>query len=159
MIKRVLVKLPVLGMLAFAAACGGGDQGGETAAAGGDTSTSAAPAPAPDAAAPAAPAPAGDVVEVKMVTTQNGASGVFEPAAITVKPGQTIRWINDGGAAHNASFPPADNPGKSNLPPAGPYLTQAGQTYEIQAPTEPGTYNYQCDPHAALGMKGTITVQ
>jgi len=158
--KRNFLALPVLGMLAFASACGGGDEGGQ---AGGEAATggteTAAPAPAPAAGAETAPAAQGTVHEVKMVTTQNGASGEFQPANLTVKKGDTIRWTTDGGAPHNVSFPAAENAGAANLPPAGTYLTTAGQTHEITVGMDAGTYNYQCDPHAPMGMKGTLTVQ
>ena len=155
--KRNFLALPVLGMLAFAAACGGGDEGAQ---AGGEAATGTeTAAPAPAAGAETAPAAQGTVHEVKMVTTQNGASGVFEPANLTVKKGDTIRFTTDGGAPHNVSFPPAENAGAANLPPAGTYLTTAGQTYELVVGMDAGTYAYQCDPHAMLGMKGTLTVQ
>jgi plastocyanin len=153
--RDLLVKLPVLGMLALAAACGGGD---EKAA---DTSAPDAAAPAPPPSSPEATAVTGQgqVHEVRMVTTQNGASGVFEPANITVRKGDTIRWTNDAAVAHNVEFPPAENAGAANLPPPSPYLTTPGATHEIQVNMDPGTYNYNCLPHAATGMKGTITVQ
>ncbi|HEU4456952.1 MAG TPA: plastocyanin/azurin family copper-binding protein [Longimicrobium sp.] len=155
--KRNFLALPVLGMLAFAAACGGGDEGAQSGGeAAGGTETAA---PAPAAGAETAPAAQGTVHEVKMVTTQNGASGVFEPANLTVKKGDTIRWTTDGLAPHNVSFPPAENAGAANLPPAGTYLTTAGQTYEITVGMDAGTYTYQCDPHAPMGMKATLTVQ
>lgn len=154
MFKRNLL---VMGMLAFVAACGGGDnQGGSEPATEGGAAAPAAEAPA---TTPAAPATSGTVHEVKMVTTQNGASGVFEPASITVKAGDTVRFSTDGLAPHNVSFPPAENAGKTDLPPAGQYLTQAGQTYDVVASMAPGTYTIQCDPHAAMGMKATLTVQ
>lgn len=152
--RDLLVKLPVLGMLALAAACGGG--GDEKAA---DTSAPDAPAPPPSSPEATAGTGQGQVHEVRMVTTQNGASGVFEPANITVKKGDTVRWTNDANVAHNVSFPPAENAGAANLPPDSPYLTTPGQTHEIQINMDPGTYNYNCIPHAATGMKGTITVQ
>jgi plastocyanin len=77
-----------------------------------------------------------------------------------VKKGDTVRFITDGKTVHNASFPPAENAGKSNLPPSpGPYLTTPNQNYDVVVNMDPGTYNYQCDPHAAMGMKGTLTVQ
>lgn len=155
--RDMLIKLPVLGMLAFAAACGGGDQAADTAAPATDAAVVATPAA--DASAPAAPAGQGQVHEVKMVTTQGGASGVFEPAEITVKKGDIIRFINDGGAPHNAAFAAADNPSGAALPPATPYLTQAGQTADMQITMDPGSYTYQCDPHAMMGMKGKVTVQ
>ncbi|HEX2203832.1 MAG TPA: plastocyanin/azurin family copper-binding protein [Longimicrobium sp.] len=152
MFKRNLL---MVGMLAFAAACGGGDnQGGSEPATDGGAAAPAAEAPA------TTPAPAsGTVHEVKMLTTQNGASGVFEPANITVKAGDTVRFTTDGLAPHNVSFPPAENVGKTGLPPAGQYLTQASQTYDLQVSMAPGTYTIQCDPHAAMGMKATLTVQ
>lgn len=155
-----LIKLPVMGMLAFAAACGGGDQAANDAAVPAtDATVAAVPAtPAADASAPA-PAGQGQVHEVKMVTTMGGASGVFEPAEITVKKGDIVRFITDGAAPHNAAFPASDNPSGATLPAATPYLAQAGQTADVQIGMEPGSYTYQCDPHAAMGMKGKITVQ
>jgi plastocyanin len=154
MLKRVLANLPVLAMLALAAACGG-DNGGDDTAAAGDTATSAAPAPA---APEAAPTPAGTVHEVRMVTSADRSTGTFEPATITVRKGDTIRWTTDGLAPHNVNFQPL-NPNAANLPPAGQYLTMAAQTYEAVINMDPGTYEYQCDPHALLGMRGTVTVQ
>src|SRR5215207_8636979 len=94
--RNLLVKLPVFGMLALAAACGGGDdKAGENTDAAPSTET-AAPAPAPAAGTEtAAPAAQGNVIEVKMVTTQNGASGQFEPSTITARKGDTIRFTAD----------------------------------------------------------------
>lgn len=132
-----------------------------TTTSGGTTSTAAPSAPAAPAGGSAAtPAPGGKVIEVKMVTTQGGAAGQFEPAQITAKRGDVIRFVQaDGMAAHNVEFPAAENPGKTNLPPASPYLTQAGQTWDLKVELEPGVYNFHCTPHAAMGMKGQLTVQ
>jgi plastocyanin len=155
--RDVLVKLSALGMIVIAAGCGG-DNGGD-AATEDTTSAPAAAAPAPPAPAPAAtPAAGGRVIEVRMVTTQGGASGEYQPAQVNARVGDTIRFINDGGAAHNASFPADQNAGASGLPGPGPLLTQANQTYDVPVTFGPGTYNFQCDPHALLGMKGTLTV-
>ncbi|HYH78264.1 MAG TPA: plastocyanin/azurin family copper-binding protein [Longimicrobium sp.] len=159
---RIMNKLSLLGFAAMLAACGGGDKPAENA----DTTGGGAAAPAveaPVAEAPAAPAAApaaqGNVITVQMVTSPDGASGHFEPANVTVKKGDTVRFVNDGKAAHNVSFPPAENAGKSNLPPASPYVTAAGATYELVVNMDAGTYNFQCDPHATMGMKGVLTVQ
>ena len=155
---QMINKLPLLGLAALLAACGGGSD--RPAATTTDTTTAAA-APATPAVAPAAPAAAaGNVVEVHMVTTPDGGSGHFEPANVTVKKGDTVRFITDGKTVHNASFPPAENVGKSNLPPSpGTYLTTPNQTFDLVVNMDPGTYNFQCDPHAAMGMKGVLTVQ
>lgn len=152
-------KLPLLGLVALLAACGGGDD--QTPGTTPTDTTAAAVAPAvPPAAAPAAAPATGNVVEVRMVTSANGATGTFEPANVTVKRGDTVRFITDGKTVHNASFPPAQNPGKTNLPPSpGPYLTTPNQSYDVVINMDPGTYNYVCDPHATMGMTGTITVQ
>lgn len=153
-------KLPLLGLVALLAACGGGGDNQAASTTPADTTTAAAaPAVAPTAAPAAAPA-TGNVVEVHMVTSANGATGTFEPANVTVKKGDTVRFITDGKTVHNVSFPPADNPGKTNLPPSpGTYITAPNQSFDVVVNMDPGTYNYQCDPHATMGMKGTITVQ
>ena len=146
-----LLKLSTVGLVAFAAACGGADEAAEAPAAAEPVVTAEAPA--------AAATPAGTVHTVRMLTTNGGASGVFEPAEITVKRGDTVRWIQEEtGAAHNVSFAPAINQGIANLPPQSPYLTTAGQTYDLVMDMEPGTFNYQCDPHAMMGMVGKVTV-
>jgi plastocyanin len=153
-------KLPLLGLAALLAACGGDKPAANT-----DTDNApAAVAPAtPAPAAAPAPAPAaaqGNVVEVHMVTSADGASGHFEPANVTVKKGDTVRFITDGKTVHNVSFPPAENVGKSNLPASpGTYLTTPNQTYDVVVNMDTGTYNFQCDPHATMGMKGVLTVQ
>lgn len=160
--RDLFVKLPAIAMLALAAACGGADEA-ETAA----TTDEAAPAVVAEPAAPAAgegaaaATPTGEVVEVRMVTTMNGASGVFEPQNITVKPGTTIRWVMaDGQAAHNVSFTQAQgNPAGWTPPADSPYLTQAGQSFDLVVDWPAGIYNYVCVPHAATGMVGTVTVE
>jgi plastocyanin len=159
-------RLPVIGLIVLAAACGG-DKPAETttdtplesadATPQGSSATAAVTTDAPNTSATTAPAQ-GTVHTVRMTTTQGGATGTFEPASITVKKGDVIRFVSEGNAAHNVSFPADQNAGKPNLPAPGQYLTD-GQSYDLQITMDPGTYNYQCDPHAAMGMKGTITVQ
>jgi plastocyanin len=60
---------------------------------------------------------------------------------------------------HNAHFLPDSNPGKPGLPPAGPLLQVPGQTYDVKVTWDAGSYYYQCDPHALLGMVGRVTVK
>jgi plastocyanin len=38
-------------------------------------------------------------------------------------------------------------------------LQLPGQTFDLPVNLEPGTYYFQCDAHAALGMKGHVTVK
>jgi plastocyanin len=165
---RDLNKLPLVALLALSAACGGGDEQAApattdttTAAASGTPTVEVAPTTTPAApGATATPDAGGQVHEVQMVTTQGGASGEFQPATITVKKGDVIRWtMADGTVMHNVSFAQADsNPAGFTAPADSPFLTQAGQTYELKIDFAAGTYNYVCVPHEMMGMKGVITV-
>lgn len=164
--RNAFYKLPVLGMIVLAAACGGGEtaettndtpQGSADVTPQGSSSTATVTTDAPNTSATTAPAQ-GTVHTVRMTTTQGGASGAFEPANITVKKGDVIKFVSEGNAAHNVSFPADQNAGKSNLPPPSPYLTN-GQVYELQVNLDAGAYKIQCDPHAAMGMVAAITVQ
>lgn len=170
---RDLNKLPLVALLALTAACGGGDDQAasttENAPAASGTPTVEMPAETTPAATPApaggtasvTPDAGGQVHEVRMVSTNGGASGVFEPAQLTVKKGDVIRWVMaDGTVMHNVSFTSAQgNPAGAQLPADSPYLTQQGQTYEAKIDAGAGTYNYVCVPHQAMGMVGSITVQ
>jgi plastocyanin len=96
----------------------------------------------------------GVVHEVGMVS---GRGELFEPADITVQRGDVVRFKLISGV-HNASFPANKNPNGVTLPAATPYLQAPGQTHDMVIDLPPGEYYYHCDPHAALGMVGTITV-
>jgi plastocyanin len=149
-------------------ACSGGDKSGTTS----DTATTAAPTT--NTAAPAtgtvAKAPAtGKTWEVKMIG--DGTTYKFEPADITIKAGDNVRWTMVTGGPHNVAFDPATiNPAAkpqlmanmdnqmSEL--SGPMLQGANETYDISfANVPPGKYDYHCTPHLAMGMKGSITVK
>lgn len=145
--NRARLFAAALGLAVFTAACGGDKPGGPAA--------SAAPPAGPEASTAAAPA-TGHVIEVRMVTDDKG--NYFEPAEITAKPGDVLRFTLVTGV-HNVSFPADRNPGKSGLPEPGTYLQLAGQTADVPVPATPGEYAFQCDPHAALGMVGKLTVQ
>ena len=153
----IFKQLPVLGLLALAAACGGSDSASTENTGAATTPAAQAPA-APAGEQAAAPAAQGNVIEIQMKTTNGGASGVFEPAQVTAKKGDILRFVNDGGAAHNANFNVPENTGKSNLPPATQYVTGSG-TVDVPVTMDAGSYTFQCDPHAAMGMKGQLTVQ
>ncbi len=114
-------------------------------------------APAAEAAAPAAaPAPAatGNVIEVKAHTDEEG-NNRFEPDHITAKKGDVIRVTLVSGV-HN--FHIVEGPAGFTPPPAGQYLQLPGQTEDVVVDFPAGEYKFQCDPHAALGMVGELTV-
>lgn len=122
----------------------------EATAAPGDEDRAAAETAATSAA------PTGNVVEVKMIT--DGAGNYFDPQNVTVSRGDVVRFVLVSGV-HNVSFPAASNPGAQALPEATPYLQLPGQTHDLAVDVAAGEYVFQCDPHAALGMVGKLTVQ
>jgi plastocyanin len=137
------------------------------AAASGAAATGAAATPA---AGSATMAPiTGKTIEVKMIGDEKGYR--FEPADVTVKAGDGIKFINVSGGPHNAAFDPATVPAaakaqlSANMPNqmaelSGPLLIQPNETYTISFAGVPaGKYPYHCTPHLAMGMKGNITVQ
>ncbi|HEU4452380.1 MAG TPA: plastocyanin/azurin family copper-binding protein [Longimicrobium sp.] len=138
--------------LSLLAACGGGGDAPKSAD---EPPAAPAPAPAPPAAAAAA---TGDTITIRMVTTQAGAAGQFEPTEVSAKPGDVLHFVADGGAAHNVSFPPAENAGMAGLPGPSTYLVTADQAVDVPVTFAPGTYTFVCDPHTATGMKGKLTV-
>jgi plastocyanin len=161
--------LALLASAAFLGACGGENKAADT------TKAPPAAAPAtPAAGAPAAgalaPIPAtGDTVTVKMINDDKGYR--FEPANITIKSGQAVKFVMISGGPHNVAFDPATVPAdsKDQL-----NANMVGQMSELSSalvmnPNEaitisfggikPGTYPFHCTPHLAMGMKGTITVQ
>jgi plastocyanin len=130
-----------------------------------------APAAAPAAGAAAAAPATGKTVEVKMEGDEKGYR--FDPANITVKAGDAIKFTNVSGGPHNVGFDPAkvpapvqaqlgaNMPGDHSMGPLeSPLLLQPNETYTISfAKIPPGTYDIHCTPHLALGMKGVVTVQ
>ncbi len=164
----------ILAALAVAG-CGGGEQ---TSTKTTTKPTANNPAVAPGGGAPgstptAAPGSAqpvtGKTWDVKMLGDANGYR--YDPATITIKRGDGVRWTVVSGLPHNVTFWPDSLPaGASNIlqanmpqttaPFTGPMLLSAGQTYTVSFAGVPaGTYPYYCTPHVALGMKGGIVVR
>ncbi len=154
-------KFMAVATLAIVAACGGGDQPAETPA--------ETPAPAPaETAAPAA-AVTGTTHVVQMLGDDKGYR--FEPAAITIKTGDAIKFDFISGGPHNVAFdattlsPEAKAALIAGLPNpmmelATQMLLQAGESVTINFAGVPaGTYEAICTPHLAMGMKIAITVQ
>jgi plastocyanin len=160
------------------AACGGGEKKADTTAtAAADTTAMAAPAAGATTGAAAAPAAGavaaapvtGTVHEIKMIGDEKGYR--FEPASITIKAGDGLKFENISGGPHNIAFDPSQIPAdvqpqlSANMPNTtspltGPLLTQPNEDYTVSfAKVKPGTYEGHCVPHLALGMKISITVQ
>ena len=168
------------GALVISACAGADKSAGDTTAVAIDTSA-AAITPGTPASPPAAPGatPAGGTAsmaaitgtthEVKMVGDAQGYR--FEPANITVKAGDGIKFTMVSGGPHNVAFDPATIPADvqaqldANISEKMGQLSSAmkmnaGETITVSfANIKPGTYPFNCTPHLALGMKGVVTVQ
>ena len=138
--------------------------------------TAATPTPAnattslaPNPGEPSAPI-TGQTVEVKMLQDDKG-NYHFDPADVSIKSGDGVKFIMVSGGPHNVAFDPAQIPAdakaqlSANMPQqvselSSPMMMNPNETYTISFGKMPaGKYEYHCTPHLAMGMKGTITVQ
>lgn len=99
--------------------------------------------------------PTGDTVKVELYSDATG--NYFKPNEIEAKQGDVLRFIMKVGV-HNVHFLPDSNTIKTGLPPASDMLQLPDQTYDLPVNLAEGKYYFQCDPHAALGMKGHLKV-
>jgi plastocyanin len=84
------------------------------------------------------------------VAVQNNS---FNPANLSIQVGDTVRWTNNSGS-HNVN-------GKASTFPSNPesFGNNVGTGWVFtHVFATAGSYDYQCDPHAAMGMTGKITV-
>jgi len=165
--------LALLASAAVLGACsGGGDSKAKETAAVAPPSGATTQAPAPGAAAPGALAkiPAtGTTHTVKMVGDEKGYK--FEPADLTIKTGDAVKFIMVSGGPHNVAFDPTTVPpaAKAQLDAnmdqkmselSSPILMNPNEEYTISfGGIAPGKYPFHCTPHLAMNMKGKVTVQ
>lgn len=116
--------------------------------------------PAP-AAIPTALADSARLVEVRIVTLREGASGKFSPDVVRARRGDLLRFrMEDGDAAHNVSFIHfAGGESLVALPQDGPFLTEEGQSWQMRINLPPGRYEFGCLPHGVMGQSGTLIVE
>ena len=102
----------------------------------------------------------GQTVEVSM---KNNPKGVFVPATVNIKVGDTVKWTNPAVITHTVTFDPAQAATASNvvLPagvaPFGSDNMEEDATFSHTF-TVKGTYKYVCKMHEAMGMIGTVVV-
>ena len=168
-----LYGLVVAGMVALTACAGDDKRTGDTTSVGVDTFAvvaSATGATIPATSAGAMAPITGTTHEVKMVGDAKGYR--FEPANITVKSGDGIKFNLVSGGPHNVAFDAASVPAdvkaqlNANLGPdkladlSSAMKMNPGESITVSfGNIKAGTYPYNCTPHLAMGMKGVITVQ
>jgi plastocyanin len=93
----------------------------------------------------------------------DGSQVWFDPIGVHIQPGQRVRWINlDAGNAHTStSYHPATHSRPLRIPKQAAawdsdYLLP-NESFVVQL-TEPGVYDYYCQPHEHAGMVGRIIV-
>ena len=133
------------------------------------TAPAAGAATAPAAGAVAAAPATGKTHEVKMTGDATGYK--FEPANITVEEGDAVKFIMVSGGPHNVAFQnvtdatakaqlDANMPGQKMGELSGPFVMQPNEAYTISFAKVPhGKYDFICTPHAAMNMKGSVTVK
>ena len=97
------------------------------------------------------------MIEVALLTDDQG-NNKFEPNRIEAHQGDVIRYTLKSGV-HNVDFLPDSNTIKTGLPAASALLQLPGQTVDLKVTLMPGKYYFQCDPHAALGMRAHLEVE
>ncbi len=137
---RVMITVSIAALLAMS--CSGGDK--QNAA-----STGAEPEKQSAAAT-------GDTIIVEMHSDATG--NYYKPNDLEADPGDVVRFVLKSGV-HNVNFLPDSNEIKTGLPAASEMLQLPDQTYDLVISMQPGHYYFQCDPHAALGMKGRLEVE
>ncbi|RMF20485.1 MAG: plastocyanin [Cyanobacteria bacterium J083] len=86
----------------------------------------------------------------------------FVPETITIKPGDTIKWVNNKLSPHNVVFDESKVPGELATKLSHKNLVfSPGESYETTFPKDaaPGEYPFYCEPHRGAGMAGKVIVE
>ena len=90
--------------------------------------------------------------EVKMLNAGKEGMMVFEPAVLTVKKGDTVKFVATD-LAHNSSS-------VEGMIPNGAQGWVGAMSQDIEVTlTQEGVYVYQCTPHNMMAMVGVIKVE
>ena len=89
---------------------------------------------------------------VKMLNAGKEGMMVFEPAVLSIKKGDTVKFVATD-VAHNSSSVEGMIPDG-----AEPWVGAMNQDIEVTL-TEEGVYVYQCTPHNMMAMVGVIKVE
>lgn len=108
--------------------------------------------------------------EIRLIHEHGEEAYRFQPARVTVHPGDTLVFRVMGGPPHNIVIaadslsPRVRSAWNAALPGrvgdlSGPLLTAVGQRYRVVVPAvPPGSYRYYCLSHRAYDESGVVTV-
>ncbi len=88
-------------------------------------------------------------VEVKLGTDSGMLA--FEPSTVTISAGDSVKFVNNKLAPHNAVFEGHDELSHPDLAFA------PGESWS-ETFSAAGTYDYYCEPHRGAGMVGKVIV-
>ena len=98
-----------------------------------------------------------DTTVIKMKFDDDSGDVYFEPAKVTINPGDTVVWLqDDADNEHNVAAYPNLIP-EGTMPFESQMMTRVGESWSMTFDKE-GSYFYHCHPHEAAGMKGLIVV-
>jgi plastocyanin len=164
--------LTLLASAVILSACAGGGENNTAGATAGATGAAPATPPAGQPApggATGAQQPTGQTHTVRMVGDAQGYR--YEPANLTIKRGDAVKWVMVSGGPHNVDFDDNALPAgaatqlAANMPNnvgslTSPMMMNPNEDYTASFAGVPaGNYPYVCVPHLAMNMKGVITVQ
>ncbi|MFQ5529859.1 MAG: plastocyanin/azurin family copper-binding protein [Gemmatimonadota bacterium] len=103
---------------------------------------------------------AGAVTHIVKMVDVSDTEFKFEPAELTVKPGDIVQFVATSATPHNVDFRSLPDGVDLGDQMVGPYLMEDGATYEITIDDRfvAGDYGYVCTPHEFLGMTAVLTV-
>jgi plastocyanin len=119
---------------------------------------------------PAAQAVRGEIHTVRMLLDEEGFR--FEPAYLTVRAGEGVRFVMISGVPHNVTFDEQFIPAGARLQLAAnltalgardlaaPVVTTPDSSYVVSTSGLPrGEYLFFCAPHRSLNMHGVLTIE
>ncbi len=98
----------------------------------------------------AVPSVHASTVEVKLGTDDGMLA--FEPSSITISAGDSVKFVNNKLAPHNAIFDGHEDLSHTDLAFA------PGESW-TKTFSAAGTYDFYCEPHRGAGMVGKVVVQ
>lgn len=94
---------------------------------------------------------AAETFEIKMLNKGEGGTMIFEPAALRIAAGDTVKFVASS-KGHNAEAVDGMIPEGAEI-----FVGKINEEIEVTL-TEPGFYGVKCKPHFAMGMVMVIAV-
>jgi len=100
-----------------------------------------------------------ETYEIKMGSDSGALQ--FVPSTLTVHPGDTVKFVMNKLAPHNAVFDKVPAGADAVTLSYKQLLFSPGESYSTAFPSDApkGDYNYYCEPHRGAGMVGKIVVE